>query len=131
MTIPLGNGNARYNLKSGKAEEKQLLLRLKQQELRIMAQIEDAVKLAETNFERIKATKQSRLFAETALEAEQKRLENARGSSFVVLQLQRELTAARSAEVQALAEYNRALAQLAFSEGTTLERHKLNLEVKE
>ena len=64
MTIPLGNGNARYNLKSGKAEEKQLLLRLKQQELRIMAQIEDAVKLAETNFERIKVTKQSRLFAE-------------------------------------------------------------------
>jgi outer membrane protein TolC len=131
MTVPLGNGNARNNLKTGKAEEKQLLLRLKQQELRIMAQIQDAVKLAETNFERIKATKQSRLFAETALEAEQKRLENARGSSFVVLQLQRELTAARSAEVQALAEYNRALAQLAFSEGTTLERHKLNLEVKE
>jgi outer membrane protein TolC len=130
MTIPLGNGNARNSLKIGKAEEKQLLLRMKQQELRIMAQIEDAVNLAETNFDRIKATKQSRLFAETALEAEQKRLENARGSSFVVLQLQRDLTAARSAEVQALAEYNRALAQLAFSEGTTLERHKLNIAMK-
>ena len=48
----------------------------------------------------------------------------------LVLQLQRDLTAARSAEVQALAEYNRALSQLAFQEGTTLERHKVNLEIE-
>jgi len=39
------------------------------------------------------------------------------------------LTAARSAEAQALADYNKALAQLAFDEGTTLERNKLDLEM--
>jgi len=47
-----------------------------------------------------------------------------------VLQLQRDLTAARSSEIRALADYNIALSQLALSEGTTLERRKISLNVK-
>ena len=38
-------------------------------------------------------------------------------TSFIVLQLQETLTAARTAEVQAIADYNKTLAQLAFAEG--------------
>jgi len=82
-----------------------------------------------TNFRRVDATKEARLFAESALEAEQKKLETGKSTSFFVLQFQRDLTAARSAEAQALADYNKALAQLAFDEGTTLERNKLDLEM--
>ena len=94
-----------------------------------MAQVEDTVKLAKTNFRRVDATKEARLFAESALEAEQKKLETGRSTSFFVLQFQRDLTSARSAEAQALADYNKALAQLAFDEGTTLERNKLDLQM--
>ncbi|HEY3853297.1 MAG TPA: TolC family protein [Verrucomicrobiae bacterium] len=130
LTVPLGNGNARNNYKIGKATRGQLLLRLKQLELQTMSQVEDAVKLAQTDLQRVEATRQSRLFAETALDAEQKKMETGKSTSFFVLQLQRDLTAARSAEVQALADYNIALVQLAFNEGTTLERNKLDLEVK-
>ncbi|MCI0538910.1 MAG: TolC family protein, partial [Verrucomicrobiales bacterium] len=71
-----------------------------------------------------------RLFAEMALQAEQRKLENGRTTSFVVLQLQRDLTASRLAELSALAEYNKALAQLALREGTTLERNNLKVEIK-
>lgn len=130
MTIPLGNGNARSNYKIGKASREQSLLKVKQLELQIMAQVEDVVKLAQTDLQRVEATRQSRVFAETALEAEQKKLETGRSTSFFVLQFQRDLTAARSAEVQALADYNIALVQLAFNEGSTLERNKLDLQVK-
>ena len=76
------------------------------------------------------ATHQSRLFAEMALEAAQKQLDNGRTTSFVVVQLQRDLTTARLAELTAVAQYNQALANLALNEGTTLERDKLALEVK-
>jgi outer membrane protein TolC len=78
----------------------------------------------------VDSTKQARLYAEAALEAEQKKLENGKSTSFFVLQLQSDLTAARSAEIGALADYNKSLAQLALAEGATLERHRLQVGVK-
>ena len=65
------------------------------------------------------STRQARLYAEEALQAEQTKLEHGKSTSFVVLQLQNNLTAARSAEIRALADYNIALEQLAFDDGTT------------
>jgi outer membrane protein TolC len=47
-----------------------------------------------------------------------------------VLQLQNNLTTARSQEIRALANYNEALANLAAAEGTTLERQHLDIEAK-
>jgi outer membrane protein TolC len=120
LTIPLGNRAARNNFKISKAEQQQALVKLQRLEQNIMLQIEDTVKLAQTNFERAGATREARTFAEAALEAEQTKLENGRSTSFFVLQLQRDLTAARSAEIQ-------ALAQLALREGSVFERNNLNL----
>jgi len=130
ITWPLSNRAARQSYKISKAEQRQLLLRLKKLEQTIMVDIEDAVKLAQTNFERVDATKQARLYAEAALEAEQKKLENGKSTSFNVLFLQRDLTQARSAEIQALTEYNRALSQLSLKEGTTIERNGLKVEIR-
>jgi hypothetical protein len=47
-----------------------------------------------------------------------------------VLQLQRDLTAARSAEIRALADYNIALAHVTLSQGATMEQRHITLEVK-
>jgi hypothetical protein len=48
----------------------------------------------------------------------------------VVLQLQKNLTTARSAEISALSDYNKSLAALAKAEGTTLERRGVNVQVE-
>ena len=130
FSMPLGNRDARVRLQTTKAEKQQATLRVKKLEQDILVQIDDAVKLAKTNFERVDATKQARLYAEAALEAEQKKLENGKSTSFFVLQLQRDLTAARSAEIRALADYNKSLSAISLNEGSTLERNKLNVEVK-
>ena len=58
------------------------------------------------------------------------RLERSLRATFTVLQLQNNLTAARSAELRALANYAEALANLSQQEGGTIERHRLNLEFK-
>jgi len=47
-----------------------------------------------------------------------------------VLQLQQKLTDTRTAEIRALSDYNKALAQLALNEGSTLEKNHLSMEVK-
>jgi len=51
-----------------------------------------------------------------------------KSTSFIVLQLQRDLTAARSSEINALAEYNKALAQLSLNEGSVFDRHSITVE---
>jgi outer membrane protein TolC len=128
LTIPLGNVKARSQYKAGKAQEKQLLLTLKQLEQNIMVQIDNAVKQAQSAWESVDATKQTRIYAEAALDAEQKKYAVGKSTTFTVLQLQSNLTSARSQEIRSLANYNQALASLAAAEGSTLQRH--NLEIK-
>ena len=130
VTVPMGNAAARNNYKAAKATKAQITLQLKQLEQTVLVQIENAIAIAVTSFERIKATREASRYAQDALEAEQKKLENGKSTNFEVLQLQKNLTAARSAEIRALADYNIALAELALNEGTTLERRHVTLEVK-
>jgi outer membrane protein TolC len=128
LTIPLMNTGARANYRRGRALEEQTLLATKKLEQDIMVEIDDAVKFARASLERVTATRAARGYAEAALEAEQQKLENGKSTSFVVLQLQRDLTTARSAEISALSEYNKALSALARREGSTLRRRGINLD---
>ena len=130
LTFPFSNTSAKNAYKASRASKEQLVLQLKQAEQNIIVAIDNAVKTAQNNFEKVDATRQARIYAEAALDAEQKKLENGKSTSFVVLSLQRDLTAARSAEIRALADYNKALSALALSEGTTLDKAKLKVEVK-
>lgn len=130
LSFPLSNTTAKNNYKSGKLAKEVLLLQFKQLEQSIIVEIDNAVKQAQTAYEKIEATRQARLYAEAALDAEQKKLENGKSTSFFVLQLQRDLTAARSAEIRALADYNKSLSTLSKSEGTTLEKANIGLEFK-
>lgn len=130
LTYPLGNRSARNSYRASKAEYAVRQLALKKLEQDIMVEIDNAIKLAQANYERVGATRKAREYAEAALAAEQKKLESGKSTSFFVLQLQRDLTAARSDEIQALVQYKRSLALLAQSEGATFERHQIDLEVK-
>jgi len=130
MTFPLGNIRARNNYKAAKLTRDQIALQLKQLQQNVLIQIQDAIATAQTAFQRCGATREARIYAEAALDAEQKKLENGKSTNFQVLQLQRDLTTARSTEIRALADYNIALANLASNEGTTLERRHVDLQVR-
>ena len=77
--------------------------------------------LGET-MEQVQATREARAYAEQALVAEQRKLDSGKSTSFVVLQLQRDVTSARKAEIAALADYNQKRSTLALAEGAILER---------
>jgi outer membrane protein TolC len=130
ITVPLGNTTARNNYKSDKVTLKQLVLTLKKLEETIMTTIDNDIKQAQSSFQQVAATRAAREYAADALDAEQKKLESGKSTTYTVLQMQRDLTTARGNEIQALAAYNKALAQLSLDEGSTLQRLGINIEVK-
>jgi outer membrane protein TolC len=130
LSVPLSNVGPRNQLKAGKVTLQQLLLQLKQLEQNVMVDIDNAVKQAQSKFESVQATQQARIYAEAALDAEQKKYNVGKSTTFTVLQLQNNLTAARSQEIRALADYNEALANLSQQEGSTLERNGINFDAK-
>jgi outer membrane protein len=130
FSTPLSNVGPRNQYKAGKVTMQQLLLQLKQFEQNVMVEIDNAVKQAQSAHESVSATRQARIFAEAALDAEQKKYAVGKSTTLAVLILQNTLTADRGQEIRALANYYEALVNLAQQEGSTLDRNRINIEVK-
>lgn len=129
LSMPLSRVRERNLYRATKEQKTQSILRLKKLEESVIVQIHDAIQTAKTAYERVGATRQATVYAQSAFEAEQKKLAAGTSTSFVVLQLQSALTVAQSAEIQAVVDYNKSLAALAFADGTALERAKLLVKV--
>ncbi len=130
LSFPLSNRSQRKQYQMQKIRNQRSLLSLKEREQSIMTEVALNIEGAQTAYDQVATTRKGRKFAEIALDAEEKKLAIGKSTSFFVLQLQRDLTSARSSEINALADYNNALATLALSEGRTLERLKLDLIVE-
>ncbi len=129
LTLPLSRTSARNAYKADKATLQQVVLTLKKLEETIMIQIDNDIGTVRANFDQVQATRAAREYQEAALDAEQKKLESGKSTTYNVLLVQRDLTAARGSEIQALDTYNKSLVQLSLDEGSTLERLGITLQV--
>jgi outer membrane protein TolC len=130
VSFPVTRTAERNYYRASQAAKQLVELQLKKAEQGVFLEIADWVNRVQSRFAQVGSTHQARTYAEAALAAEQKKLQNGLSTSFFVLQLQETLTAARTAEALALADYNKALAYLAFAEGSMLGRHHLAVEAK-
>jgi len=130
INVPLSNVKARNTYKADKANMQQLVLTLKQLEQNIMIQIDNDIGTIQANYDQVQATRAAREYEEAAFDAEQKKLESGKSTTYTVLQVQRDLTTARGNEIQALDTYNKSLSQLSLHEGSTLDRLNIKLESK-
>jgi outer membrane protein TolC len=130
VSFPLDNLTERGNYRASKASKKIAELQLQQAEQDVLLQVADFVNRVGSSFSQVGSTHQARIYAEEALNSETKKFQAGFATSFEVLQFQEILTAARTAEVRAEVAYNKVLAQLAFGEGSILERDHLSLEIK-
>ncbi len=130
LSVPFSNRRARNEHQAAKLRNEQTLLRYKQLEQSVMVEIDNAIRNADAALQRVEATEAFREYSEAALQAEEKKLENGKSTSFIVLQRQRDFTAAQSDAIRAKSDYNKALARLAQAEGNTLERYRIQMEVK-
>jgi outer membrane protein TolC len=130
LTMPLTRTGQRNDYRRSKAEREISQLQLKRAEEGVLVQVADWVNRVESRYSQVGSTAKARSYAEAALAAEQKKLQNGLTTPYFVLQYQEALTAAQRAEVLAVADYLKAQAQLAFAEGSTLDRYHLAVEVR-
>ena len=105
LTIPMSSVFSRAAQAEAKVGLNQQIALMKQTEQTAYLEIRAAVRAVQTNYERVSARRTARELAEQKLEAEQSKLEAGMSTSFVVLNYQRDLAAARTSELQALIDY--------------------------
>jgi outer membrane protein len=105
---PIGRSNAEAGLARAKVSYSQSVLELRQAELVVATQVREVARQLNTNQKRVNATQASRELAEKKLEAQQKKFAAGMSTNFEVIQAQRDLAAARNAELSALLDFNRS-----------------------
>lgn len=130
LTIPFTRKSERAAHKRQKIAVDSAILELKQAQEVIIRTVDTEAKKVRSAFAAIESTREARVYAEAALDAEQKKLENGKSTNFQVLELQDQLTQARAAEIRALTSYNKALQDFYYAEGTILEKNKVTVELK-
>ncbi len=109
IAYPLGSSTAQANLARAKLEHQQAQAQFKNMEMQIATQVRESARNVQTNQKRVASARASRELQERKLEAEEKKLAAGMSSSFFVFQAQRDLALARTAEIQAISDYNKSL----------------------
>ena len=126
VNIPIANFLSHAQYESSKISYDQSLVDLQNLEQRIFLDIRMAVRAVETNYKRVLAYRAARGLAENKLAAEEKKLKVGLTTNYVVLQYQRDLADAKTAELKAVIEYNLALAYLDKTLGTSLKSKSID-----
>jgi outer membrane protein TolC len=96
--------------------------------LTVLTEVRRAARAVTAAAEAIDLAKKTTDLAERNLDAEQKRYENGLSTSFQVLEIQDDLTQARSREVSAIAAYRRALVLFHRATGRLLQEKGIEIE---
>lgn len=127
-TIPLINRAARGAYTRAKLSRREAELRKKQTEQGLMLNVHMALRNVLTNQILVESNRQARRLQEAQVVAEEKRLRLGVTTSWQVLKVQEDLTAAQTMEVQAQNAYEKALIELRLAEGTLLESLEIDFE---
>jgi outer membrane protein len=109
INYPLGSNVSQANLARVRLQFEQAQAQLKNLEMQVATQVRGVARNVQTNQQRVQSARASRELQEKKLEAEEKKLAAGMSSSFFVFQAQRDLALARTAEIQAISDYNKSL----------------------
>ncbi|HSP61735.1 MAG TPA: TolC family protein, partial [Pyrinomonadaceae bacterium] len=120
ISIPLRGRTAKANLAIAEIQRSQLDASYRSQDQSVEMDVRNAAQAVDTAQKRVVASRLARESAEQQLDGEQKLYDVGRSTTFLLLQRQNELTAARTNEIQAQTDYNKALADLQRATSATL-----------
>jgi outer membrane protein TolC len=112
LGIPIGNRSAEAQYGSSRLRREQATIAYQNFEQLTQVEVGVAVRRVQTDQKRIDAAEKNRILQEKKVEAEQKKFENGMSTSFQVLEFQKDLAEARSAEHRAKADYRISLSNL-------------------
>lgn len=124
---PLRNRTAKARLARADLALEQVYVELRDLEQQVLADVRQTARAVETAAKQIESAKVSSKLQRKNLEAERKRYENGLSTSFEVLQIQEDLSEARSREVSAVTNYRRALTIFQQAIGKLLEENGIEL----
>src|SRR5947207_5592261 len=128
ISFPIHNKAAEANLAGARIQKEQLDASYRSQDQAIEMDVRNAAQAVDTAQKRVVASRLARESAEQQLTGEQKLYEVGRSTTFLLLQRQNELTAARTNELQAQTDYNKALADLQRATAATLRINNVVVE---
>lgn len=128
IQIPWRNSVAKANLGRAIEQTKQIDLQTRRMAQSIEIEVRNAVQSLETAKLRIEASRAAREYAEQQLEGEEKKFAAGLSITFFVLQRQTDLAIARGSELRALADYNKAVAELQRVMSTTLTSNSIEIK---
>lgn len=127
LSVPIETLFSRAAYAQARVRMQQSKLSIKDMEQQAFLEIRNAVRTVQTDYKQVQAYKVAREYAEKKLEAEEKKLLVGLTTNYVVLQYQRDLADARSAELQAIVGYNLSLASLDKALGISLKNKNIKL----
>lgn len=130
VAIPWRNRTARANLGRAREETKKIELQDRRQMQSIEVEVRNAVQSVETTKMRIDASRAAREYAEKQLEGEEKKFAAGLSTTFLILTRQNELSTSRFDELRALADYNKAVAELQRVIATTLSSNSIEIKAE-
>lgn len=128
-SIPLGNRTARANYLNAQLQVRQAEQRLKQIRQTVMLGVRMSARGVLTSQILVESNRQARILQEANVAAEGKRLRLGVTTSYRVLEIQEDLTAAQTLEVQARIDFEKSLVDLHVAQGTLLEELNVELEI--
>ena len=128
FSVPIGNRSASARVSAAQIDIAQSLINLQRLEQDIIVRIDNASGLVTTAQQRIEATTESNRLAKESLIAGEARLTAGTGTTFEVLELQRKVAEAETAELRARADYNKAVANYHLQVGSTLRLYGVKVE---
>ncbi len=127
IALPFGNRVAEANLGRSLAEGTQLRNQRAQQEQIIEAEVRNSLQALRSAEARLSSALASRQSAEQLYESEQRQFRSGVTTFYLVLQRQTELLAARSRELQAQTDLNKAISEFQRATGTTLSANNVTV----
>jgi outer membrane protein TolC len=109
VSYPLGRSAADANLAQQEVGRRQAQLELRQLEIAIVQQVRDAARQVQSSYQRVVVTRAALAASEQQLEAEERRFAAGLSTTLELQVRQGQLSTARTAELNAVIAYNRAL----------------------
>lgn len=122
FSMPLNRDNLQAQKRAAQDEKTRAYIRRGEARLRVALEVDTVISRLQMDAQRLEATRKSREAAALSAEAGLKRLNEGVTTSFEVLQLQEDYSKARSRELAALADLNKAMVDLQLATGTLLEQ---------
>jgi len=127
-SIPLGNRAARGAYEKALLNVRQSERRRHQTREQLVSNVRIAARQTRTNYNLVESNRIARQLQEANVVAEERRFGLGVSTSFQVLQVQEDLTAAQTVEVQARINYEKSLIDLQLAEGTLLDNLGIEYE---